>query len=376
MLLVPFLSGGVPRILGSALAVLTLKTLAVLAAVPVGRIVVGRWVAPFLSRQRSVELVVLFSVIVVTAGTLIAVFLGLPLILGAFAAGLMLNGNRLTKQIDAVILPFRETFAAVFFVSLGTFIRFDTLLDAPLATAGTLVGVLVLKTAAAALALRLTGLSWPASLGMGLGLAQVGEFAFVLLSVGLDQDVIRPLTYNVMVFVAVGTLVLTPQLLRVGLRWAQRSPITEREIAVRLAAPRDDIPRAIVAGLGPLGTEVASQLETKGYDACLVDLSPVNLHPFAQQGFRTVSGNASEVEVLRRADAPNCQLAVIAVPDDGQARRIVTAFRKLNTACPILVRCRYQASQEGLRRLGATAVLSEEAEMSRPLMALVEEYTR
>jgi CPA2 family monovalent cation:H+ antiporter-2 len=322
-----------------------------------------------------VELVVLFSVIVVTAGTLAAVFLGLPLILGAFAAGLMLNGNRLTQQIDAVLLPFRETFAAVFFVSLGTFIRFDTLLDAPLATVGTLAGVLLLKTAAATLALRLTGLRWPAALGMGLGLAQVGEFAFVLLSVGLDEGVIRPLTYNVMVFVALGTLVLTPQLLRVGLRWAQRSPIVEREIAVSSAAPRDEIPRAVVVGLGPLGTKVASQLEIKGYDACLVDLSPVNLHPFAQQGFRTVSGDASQAEVLRRADAAHCRLAVVAVPDDGQARRIVSAFRKLNAACPILVRCRYQTSQDGLRRLGATAVLSEEAELSRPLMALVERHS-
>jgi CPA2 family monovalent cation:H+ antiporter-2 len=178
-----------------------------------------------------------------------------------------------------------------------------------------------------------------------------------------------------MVFVALGTLVLTPQLLRVGLRWAQRSPIVEREIAVSSAAPRDEIPRAVVVGLGPLGTKVASQLEIKGYDACLVDLSPVNLHPFAQQGFRTVSGDASQAEVLRRADAAHCRLAVVAVPDDGQARRIVSAFRKLNAACPILVRCRYQTSQDGLRRLGATAVLSEEAELSRPLMALVERHS-
>lgn len=374
MLLMPLLAGDVPGDPSAAFAVLALKTLAVLGLVPAARIVVQRWVAPFLSRQRSVELVVLFAVIVVSAGTFVALLLGLPPILGAFAAGLVLNGNRLTKQIDALVLPFRETFAAVFFVSLGAFIRFDTLLDAPLATVGTLVGVLLVKTLASAVALRLTGLRWPAAVGMGLGLAQVGEFAFVLLSVGLAEEVIQPLTYNVIVFVAVGTLVLTPQLLKVGLRWAQRAPVAEHEIAIRPTAPGDDIPRALVAGIGPLGAEVASQLETKGYDACLIDFSPVNLHPFAQQGFRTLAGDASDGDLLRRADAPHCRLAVVAVPDDAQARRIVSAIRQLNASCPLLVRCRYGASQQELRKLGATAVLSEEAELSRPLLALVEKH--
>ena len=135
----------------------------------------------------------------------------------------MLNGNRLTQQIDSVILPFRETFAAVFFVSLGTLIRFDALLAMPLTCLAALVAVLVLKTSAATIALRFARLPWKSALGMGLGLAQIGEFAFVLLMAGLSQAIIQPEAYDLMMFIAVVSLIVTPQLLKLGLRLAERT---------------------------------------------------------------------------------------------------------------------------------------------------------
>ena len=372
VLLIPFLTTGAQAPHVTAFGLLAVKSLGFLTAIPIGRWLIVRWLAPWLSGLRSVELLILFTIVVLGSAALAAYHLDLPPMVGAFGAGLMLNGNRLTRQIESVILPFRETFAAVFFVSLGTLIHFETLLAMPLACLGTLVAVLLLKTSAAAVALRLAGLPWKASLGMGLGLAQIGEFAFVLLVAGLSQGVIGPAGYDLMMFVAVVTLIVTPQLLKIGLRLAERSPLVEREIAIRPALDRDRIPRATVVGIGPVGSQIASRLEIVGYDVCLVDLSPVNLHPFAQEGFRTVVGDGAERSVAERADVGHSSLVAVTVPDDPSAMRIVSTVRRLNPKATLLVRCRFQASSARLRAAGATEVFSDEAEMAGRFSAWLE----
>ena len=373
VLLVPLLAGGADGAGVAAVGLLFAKSIGFLAVVPVGQRVFARWLAPWLARLRSVELIVLFTVVLLGGMTLGAHLLDLPPMIGAFGAGLMLNGNRLTRQIDAVILPFRETFAAVFFVSLGTLIRLDTLLAAPLACLAVVAGVLVLKASAAAVALRLAGLPWRASLGMGLGLGQIGEFALVLLLAGLSQNVIAADTYDLMMFVAVVTLIASPQLLKMGLRLAEGGSMVEREIAIRPVTCQDELRRAAVIGIGPVGSQIASQLEIKGYDVGLVDLSPVNLHGFAQQGFRTVAGNGAEQSVLAVADVENCSVVVVTVPDDHAAMSIVSAVRRRTAGAMILVRCRFQANLPRFRKAGANDVFSEEAEVAVKLVGFLEQ---
>ena len=127
--------------------------LLVLAVLAMQRLVT-RWLVPVLAELRSTELVVLFALTMLGGAGLGAYAIGLPPALGAFAAGLVLSGNRLTAQMDALVLPYRETFAAVFFVSLGTLMRLDVLWSHPLLCLGGLVGIVLLKTLAAAIALR------------------------------------------------------------------------------------------------------------------------------------------------------------------------------------------------------------------------------
>ena len=351
---------------------LALNSTLFVAAVPILRSVCSRWVAPVLSHLRSVELVILFSLIVLVGACLGAEAAGLPAALGAFAGGLVLNGNRLTGQIDAVILPYRESFGAVFFVSLGTMIDVQVLLKSPVLMISAMVGLIALKTAAATLALRLTKLPWRVAFGAGMGLAQMGELSFVLLSEGMHADLISESAYNRMLLVAMVTLIATPQLLKSGLGLTRR-------LADDDTRPRDDRrslgpppKEAIVVGLGPMGRLAASQLETAGVDVCLIDLSAVNLHAHAQQGFRTISGDASDEEVLDRADAADVRLAVICVPDDRSALQIVKSLRRFNGSCAIMVRCRYQSNRAGLRKAGAHTVISEEAEASSAMLRLLQ----
>lgn len=376
VLLIPLLTGH-PQASGiQAIATLAIKGIGFLGAIPLGRQLVIRYAAPWLSQTRSVELLVLFSVVVLGSAALIADRLGLPPMVGAFGAGLMLNGNRLTRQIDSVLLPFRETFAAVFFVSLGTLIRFDALLAIPVLCASVLVATVALKAVAATAALRLTGLGWRGAFATGVGLAQIGEFAFILLLAGQSQSVLPPNVYNLMIFVAVITLTITPQFLNVGLRLVQRYAVVEHELAIRPISDPERMRRAMIVGIGPVGAQIASQLEIEGYDVCLVDLSPVNLHRFAQQGFRTVVGDGAEPAVLARADAEHSSLITVAVPDDASALRIVSAIRQINSTATVLVRCRFQLNAARLRSAGSTDVFSEEREVASRISKWLAEVIR
>ncbi|MEM6331425.1 MAG: cation:proton antiporter, partial [Planctomycetota bacterium] len=257
LLAVPLLTGGQTQ--GAVdnpveLLLLAAKAVGFVAAVVVLRRVLAGWLVPLLAGYRSPELVVLLTVVVLGVTTLAAAAAGLRPELGAFAAGLCFGGNRWSPQIDALVLPFRETFAAIFFVGLGLLVDVQMLLAAPVTLLAATAVVIAVKAAAAAIAVRATGLSGAASLGVGLGLAHVGEFAFVLARVTADSGLIGPADYSRFATVAFLSLLVTPPLLRLGLRLVG-------------GAGGDDLPPgggaggpacAVVMGAGPVGKQVAS----------------------------------------------------------------------------------------------------------------------
>ncbi len=259
MLLVPLLAQTGAKPSPWDYVLLTVNSVLFVAAVLVLRRVFASWVVPMLSRLRSVELVILFGLIVLVGFCLGAAAAGLPAELGAFAAGLALSGNRLTGQVDALILPYRESFGVVFFVSLGTLFDPNVLMDGPLILIGVLLGVLVVKIGGATIALRATGLPWRAAAGMGLGLAQLGELSFVLLLEGSHAGLIGAEAYNRVLFLAIGTLIFTPPLLRIGLTWARQTLPTGHDADARAGRLPSELPEAIVVGLGPIGCQAASQ---------------------------------------------------------------------------------------------------------------------
>lgn len=340
-------------------------------------VIAARWfnavaVVPVLAKLRSAELLVLYSLSLLVGACMSAYWIALPPVIGAFAAGFVLSGNRLSKQIDALVLPYRETFAAIFFVSLGMFFEPKIFLEEPFFLAACLIAIMALKATGGALALRLTGLPWKASWGMGIGLAQLGEFAFILISEGLRSEppLVRMDNYNRVLFLAIGTLIATPPLIRLGLRWSRADrEIDGEDSPSRL--PSDLPPAALVIGLGPIGRTAASQLEIQGTDVHLIDYSPVNIYPYEQQGFHATSGDAREPSVLRRAEVERCNLVIVAVPADAVAIEVVRTIRELNAAAKIIVRCRFQQTAAALKRSGADVIISEEGEAANALQRIL-----
>jgi CPA2 family monovalent cation:H+ antiporter-2 len=371
LLMVPLLTGGDAVAGPVAFLQLGAISIAFIVAVIGLRYALAEWVIPMFANYRSSELVVLFTAVSLGGVTLAAYSVGLPPAVGAFAAGLIFNGNRWSHQIDALVLPFRETFAAIFFVGLGLIFDPRLLWQAPQLLWFVLPALIFLKTVAAAVALLLTGLPLRSAIGMGLGLAHVGEFAFVLVLLGADSGVLTEAEYHRVVAIAVGSLVLAPSLMGVGMRFVQSDAEEESFDDTDIHQP--DKMQAVVIGAGPIGRSIGSQLETLGHEVCMVDLSPINLHSFAQQGFGTIAGDATDEKVLRRAGIEQVELAVICVPNDGTAMRVVKSVSRLNQTCRVIVRCRYQSNLKKLKKLGATEVVSEENEAALALMRLLKQ---
>ena len=358
---------------------LLVKSSVLVSAIYLLRKAIQWWFVPMLGGLRSVELVVLFTLTIFSAAGIGAWSIGLPPMLGALGAGVALGANRMTRQVDALILPFRETFSAVFFVGLGSLMRFD-FISGSLAgfaiVAGLILGVLLLKSAAAAVALKLTALNRRTALGMSIGLSQMGEFSFVLLTSGEKLGILSPEVYNAFLVVGLGTLLFTPQLLKRGLRFAESGMIVEETPPSEGdASGEPPIRHAVVIGLGPIGMQAVSRLELAGIDVHLIDFNPLNLQSFAQLGFPTVAGDAADEETLLRARADECSIAVVTVPSDLTAADIVATIRRLNSTCRIIVRCRFKANVRNIKRSGASVVLIEEMEASQAMGRLLEKYS-
>lgn len=373
LLLVPLLTGRGDAAGWPDYVRLVLTSTLFVAAVIGIRWVLAKWVIPLFAGYRSPELVVLFTLVCLGGVTWVAYRIELPPAIGAFAAGLIFSGNRWTKQIDALVLPFRETFAAIFFVSLGLLFNPELLLREPITMLVCLAGLMGIKAIAATVALRLTGLTWTSAAGMGAGLAHVGEFAFVLVLLGSKSGVISANEYQRVVAIAVGSLILTPLLLRKGLARTESHQVVEAGRTEGIHEVRPGA-QAVVIGAGPIGRQVTSRLETTGHDVCLIDLSPINLHPYAQEGFRTIAGDAIDSATLAAAEAQHAAVVVICVPDDDVAARVVRKLREVNRAALVLVRCRFQVNAGKLRNGGADEVVSEEAVAGNALLQLLDAH--
>ncbi len=368
LLLIPLLTGSGEQAGPWRYAALGLATVGLFGGVLLCRKIIRLFIVPYLAAQRSRELVMLFSLVVLLGVCFLTDMIGLPAPLGALAAGLALGGTRLSHQIDALMLSFREAFAALFFVGLGLLFRPQVLIEQPVFMVLAFVSILVIKTLAGAAAARVTGLTTKAALGVGLGISQVGEFAFVLSFTAMEAKVIPRESYQTILVLALGSLMITPRMIKIGLRWSSGAlePAASRAEQAHLRPTSDR--GAIVVGIGPVGRNIAQRLKGLYARVVAIDLSPVNLHELAQEGIDTLNGDATRQETLIKAGIREACHAFVCVPNDAVARQIVLLCRKLNPTCDVIVRCRFIESVSLLKAAGATLVVSEEGQSAQALM--------
>ena len=379
LLLVPMLFSGaghdpVAYWFGSPWIDLPLKSLIFCGVVVLGRPFIKYFLVPRLVRLKTNELVILFAIVVLLMMCSLAELLHLTPALGALAAGVMLGENRLTHQINALVLPMRETFSALFFISLGMLMNFTHVFHHPLICLGALVFVVAFKCVACSLAMMSCGMNRKAAFGFGLSISQVGELAFMLLAIAYAAKALPETVYNTLLFVSVASLVITPNMVKFAL--AKIPIIAEKSqketidptIKMFLKGGHD---HAIIIGMGHIGARLAGQLETMGKSLAVIDYNPLNLQSFAQEGIPSFSGDGADHDLLENAGIRKAKLVIVVVPDDRQGLNIVRACRDLNTSCMILARARYSLNIGEFKRAGAHTVICEEANVCDHLMNML-----
>ncbi|MGY1723327.1 cation:proton antiporter domain-containing protein [Blastococcus sp. SYSU DS0533] len=325
---------------GGALLGAVLTAVAVIAGV----LVLARRVMPALldvvARTCSPE-VFLLAIIAVCFGTAyLTALAGVSVSLGAFLAGLVVSESRASTQALAEVLPLQIVFSAVFFVSVGMLLDVGFMLANLPLVLGAALGALLLKTLTTAVAATAVGIRLRTAAATGLLLAQVGEFSFVLLTVGTAAG-LAPLGLaddgaQVVVAATVLLMLATPQLAAVAARLDRSGGAA---LTGPVAGDEDGEHRDHVAiiGWGPTALELAGTLRDRGVGVVMTTLNPDGAAQAEADGHTVVRGDPTKGEILRVAGVPAARLAVVAEDDPEQAVRVVAAARAVTTA-PIVAR--------------------------------------
>lgn len=376
VLFTPFLTG-VGAGAGNAVAVV-IKALLFIG----GAVVAARWVVPRLlhhvvaTRRREVFLLAIILLCLGTAWASARV--GLSLALGAFIAGLVISESEYSHQALGEILPLREVFNSLFFISIGMLFDVRTVIGAPFTVFGAILVVIVVKTLITTGASIALGQSLRIALIAGLALAQIGEFSFVLSKVGLSAGLLDVAHYQLFLAVAVGTMTITPVLLAVAPRIAAAleavAPASfasgrAAPLAVHAGAPLTD--HVIIVGYGVNGRNLARVLGRCGIPFIVIELNPQVVRTERERGRSIIYGDASRPEVLEHAGVRSARVVVIAISDAAGTRGTVDVARRLNPHVHLIVRSRYVHEMDPLFTLGTDEVIPEEFETSIEIFSRV-----
>ncbi|HET7747663.1 MAG TPA: cation:proton antiporter [Vicinamibacteria bacterium] len=368
---------GAPGLLAATgMAVLKVAVLAALVLFAGSRLVPRLLHAA--ARMRSRELFTLSVLAVAMAvATGAAQLFGVSMALGAFLAGMVVGQTRLSEQAAADALPLRDAFAVLFFVSIGMLFDPRFAVREPLLVAAAVGVVLVGKSLVSLAMVALLGYSTRTALLVALGLAQVGEFSFILADLSRAVGLLTDDARHVLVACAIVTIALNPILLRqadpmeAALRRSPRllamleGPSRRRRDATNAlattAAARLERP-AIVVGYGPVGQAVDGILREAGLSTVIVDLNVDAVSELVAAGRTAIYGDATQAEVLRQAGVARASHLVITLPHSTNRRPLMAAARALNPRVRIIVRARYLREREDLEQAGADVACFEEAE--------------
>ena len=374
-LLAPFLAGREVR--SSELLLVAGKAVLVVALT----ILAARYFVPWFLRQAvgtGNREVFLLSVILLCMGTAWATgAVGLSLALGAFIAGLVISESEYSHQALGEILPFRNAFGGLFFVSVGMLFNVQTLLAYPLQMTGGILALVAGKAAIVSGLVFFLGYSLRVAVLCGLGLAQVGEFSFVLAGVGRQSGVISDSLFQLFVGAAVLTMAATPLLWRAARVVLERIPSArwsatrekEREGPPAPGEPLRD--HVIIAGYGVNGRNLARVLRDVQIPYIVIEMNPETVRAERRQGQPILYGDIASQEILEHAGVRRARVLVVAISDPVVTRHATEVARRLSSTLHIIVRTRYVREMEALFSLGASQVIPEEFETSIEIFARV-----
>jgi len=378
MLITPLLSGKETFHFGAIFWVLGKVALTVILIVLLSRVLVPRFLFEIV-KIRSPE-VFTASIILICLGTAWATAqIGLSLALGAFLAGMVISESEYSHQVLANILPLRDSFISLFFISIGMLMDVRIIADHPLQVAATLAAILIGKTVVAAGSVLALGYPLRVAVLVGCALAQVGEFSFVLSKVGWEWGLITPQLNQYFLTASVGSLLLTPFVIQMSPKLAERLGRlrgVERWFPGRSFAEfRPDRvglhDHVIIVGYGLTGRHLSRVLKATQIPYCILELNGETVRRMRQLGEPIYYGDVASPEVVKHLGIRQARALVVAISDPAAIRGAVRLARELNPRLHIVVRTRYEVEIDELYGLGANEVIAEEIETSIELFVRV-----
>lgn len=326
------------------------------------------WALGHLAVSRTRELFLLGVVGLALGTALAAQAIGLSLAFGAFLAGLVVAESEYRTQVVAEVLPLRDLFTSLFFVSVGMLVDPRTLAGHAPAVALLTVATVAGKVAIVTAVVLFLGLPGRVAVLAGLSLAQVGEFSFVLAQVGVRSHTISPLFFDLTLATALTTIVLTPFTMRAAppLCWAlARIPGLRGRFrdVIYVDDPVAGMRRhAVICGCGRVGQELVTVLSRRGLPHLVIEYNPDVVRSLRAAGTPVIYGDAANAGVLQHAGLGAARLLAALVPDPADAENIVRLARALNPRLDIVARATDAEQVERLQRAGATEVVQPEFE--------------
>lgn len=376
MLFIPVLAGdhGADEllfILGKAVAIIAIVLLS------------AKWLVPNLLyqivRTRSRELFVITILILCFGIAFLTAEFGLSLALGAFLAGLVISESEYAQEATSAIVPFRDSFSGLFFISVGMLMDTSFVVNNLVLVLSLVGGIIFLKFSSGFLAMLFLRRAVRTSIQSSLNLAQVGEFSFVLAVAGLSAGLISKEIYQGFLSASVLTMLLTPFVMQISPFIATR--LSSRKLLGRLENikamsehkefPKKRRDHTIIIGFGLNGRNLARVLREVDLPYVVLEINIGTVRDMKKRGEPIYYGDGTKVEVLRRLGLVTAKILVVAISDPSSCRDIVKTARKQNPELYIIARTRYISEVDDLLKLGADEVIPEEFETSVEIFSTV-----
>jgi CPA2 family monovalent cation:H+ antiporter-2 len=376
IIIAPVLAG--ETIAGSALLELLFRGIGLVLLT----LISARYVVPFLmfqvAKTRNSELFLLSVVVIGLAVAWITSAAGLSLALGAFLAGLIISDSEYAAQALGNVIPFRDMFMSIFFISTGMLLNLDMVIThLPLILAATLL-VLVLKTFVNSLTTFLIGFPLHTTLLVGFSLAQIGEFSLISAKVGFENRILSETLYQEFLAVTVLSMVLTPFLMELG----RYSAVSSQSLSLpkilvydryttfqREDQEKEPENHMIIVGYGVSGKNIGVAAQKASIPYLIIEINPEAVREGKIDGEPMIYGDAGQKAVLEHANIKAARSIVVTAGDPISTSRIIEASKRLNPDIHVIARTHFLNNIENFYSMGADEVISDEFECSIELFS-------
>jgi CPA2 family monovalent cation:H+ antiporter-2 len=377
ILLTPMLGGKTSNI-GLEMFILGIKSVGIIALVYIG----NKWIMPkvlhLIALTKNKELFLMSILLICLAVALLTAELGMSLAFGAFLGGLMISRSEYSQDAFSHLTPFKDTFTSFFFVSIGMLLDMSFVFDHIALVFATVLLVIAIKTFVAGGTAFLLGHTFRGTVVVGLAMAQIGEFSFILAKTGQDYHILNEFYYQLFLAVTIVSMGASPFLIM----------IAKPTATLMLRLP---IPQLLIKGLFPLQEidvpEMQNHIVLIGKDSRSLNLSrmarhmklpyisivfdPADVRKRQLKGESVIYGDAMNEPILRKAHVHTSEIVVISIGESITSLGIIERVRKMNKHAYIIVRSKYVSNIKDFYQMGADQVIPEEFETAIDLFELI-----